>query len=54
MSDISSDNTFSSLKDNTQLLLREIRVLAKLEHPNILRYNTSWIEFENRADLFME
>ena len=45
ISDISSDDQFSSLKDNTSLLLREIRVLAKLEHPNILRYNTSWIEF---------
>ena len=51
MSDISSDNTFSSLKDNTQLLLREIRVLAKLEHPNILRYNTSWIEFDKKRPI---
>jgi len=48
ISDISSGNPLSSLKDNTQLLLREIRVLAKLEHPNILRYNTSWIEFDKR------
>jgi serine/threonine protein kinase len=48
VSDISSGDPFSSLKDNTQLLLREIRVLAKLEHPNILRYNTSWIEFDKR------
>jgi len=42
LSDISSSD---QLKDNTSLLLREIRVLAKLEHPNIIRYNTSWIEF---------
>ena len=46
LSDISSSDQLSSLKDNTSLLLREIRVLAKLEHPNILRYNTSWIEFD--------
>jgi serine/threonine protein kinase len=45
IADISSDDKLLSLKDNTSLLLREIRVLAKLEHPNILRYNTSWIEF---------
>ena len=48
ISDITSNDPFSSLKDNTQLLLREIRVLAKLEHPNILRYNTSWIEFDKK------
>lgn len=48
ITDISSEEPFSSLKDHTQLLLREIRVLAKLEHPCILRYNTSWIEFDKR------
>ena len=51
ISDISSGDLFSSLKDNTQLLLREIRVLAKLEHPNILRYNTSWIEFDKKRPI---
>ena len=48
LSDISSEDKLLSLKDNTELLLREIRVLAKLEHPNILRYNTSWVEFDKR------
>jgi serine/threonine protein kinase len=48
MNEISSNDSFSSLKDNSQLLLREIRVLAQLDHPNILRYNTSWIEFDKR------
>ena len=48
MNEIASNDSISSLKDNSQLLLREIRVLAKLDHPNILRYNTSWIEFDKR------
>jgi len=51
ISEISSGDVFSSLKDNTQLLLREIRVLAKLDHPNILRYNTSWIEFDKKRPI---
>jgi hypothetical protein len=46
LDEISDISSYGPLKDNTSLLLREIRVLAKLEHPNILRYNTSWIEFD--------
>lgn len=42
-----SEITFTLQEDDTYLnvLLREIRILAKLDHPNILRYYTSWVEF---------
>ena len=33
--------------------LKEVRCLSNLNHPNIIRYNTSWIE-KNKKELFQE
>ena len=32
-------------------LLAEVRSLSKLQHPNVVRYHNSWIEWSTRGDL---
>lgn len=44
---ISSGEEFSQ---RLQRVLREVKTLAKLDHPNIVRYYTAWLEAEESAD----
>lgn len=32
-------------------VFREVRVLSRLEHPNIVRYNSAWLECVNADEL---
>lgn len=32
-------------------LLAEVRSLSRLQHPNVVRYHNSWIEWSTRCDL---
>lgn len=40
-----------NISDSIDLLLKEVRILSKLDHPNVIRFNTSWIEIENERPI---
>ena len=47
---------FSSVEEvNSVRVFKEVKYLAKLNHPNIVRYNSTWLEFTNDiSDLELE
>lgn len=44
----------NNMEDEIERVLREVKVLAKVNHPNILRYYNSWLEVQHKTEEEME